>query len=195
LDRSPWTGHSALLGTVPRPWQDTQTILAAFGPTLRRARHAYRAFVADGIPQGRRPELQGGGLVRSLGGWDRVAELRRGREAYLGDERILGRPEFVEHMRRTVAEQASSPRPRLALDALVARVCRHVGLPPAHLAAGTRRPAASRARAGIAYLWMEVLGHPGRPLAPVLGIRPQAVYQAVARGRAGRRAWDRLIEK
>jgi len=195
LDRSPWTGHSALLGTVPRPWQDTQTILATFGPTLRRARHAYRAFVADGIPQGRRPELQGGGLVRSLGGWDRVAELRRGREAYLGDERILGRPEFVEHMRRTVAEQAGSPRPRLALDALVARVCRHVGLPPAHLAAGTRRPAASRARAGIAYLWMEVLGHPGRPLAPVLGIRPQAVYQAVARGRAGRRAWDQLIEK
>jgi REP element-mobilizing transposase RayT len=26
LDRSPWTGHSALLGAVPRPWQDTATI-------------------------------------------------------------------------------------------------------------------------------------------------------------------------
>ncbi len=33
LHRYPWTGHSALLGTVPRPWQDTATILAQFGPT------------------------------------------------------------------------------------------------------------------------------------------------------------------
>jgi hypothetical protein len=36
--------------------------------------------------------------------------------------------------------------------------------------------AVSRARDGIAYLWVEVLGHPGRPLAPALGVRPQAVY-------------------
>ena len=28
LDRYPWTGHSALLGTVPRPWQATGPILA-----------------------------------------------------------------------------------------------------------------------------------------------------------------------
>jgi len=26
LDRYPWTGRSALLGTVPGPWQDTATI-------------------------------------------------------------------------------------------------------------------------------------------------------------------------
>jgi hypothetical protein len=58
LDRFPWTGHSALLGTRPRPRQDTQTILAHFGPTRRRAMAAYRAFVA--------------------------AALRRGREAYWG---------------------------------------------------------------------------------------------------------------
>jgi hypothetical protein len=28
LGHYPWTGHSALLGTVPRPWQDTRTILS-----------------------------------------------------------------------------------------------------------------------------------------------------------------------
>ena len=91
LDRFPWTGHSSILGTVSRPWQDTQTILTQFGPTPARARRAYRAFLAAGLPQGRRPELQGGGLLRSLGGWQAVAALRRGREAYCGDERILGR--------------------------------------------------------------------------------------------------------
>src|SRR5512137_2271763 len=33
LARYPWTGHSAVLGAVPRPWQDTSTVLAQFGPT------------------------------------------------------------------------------------------------------------------------------------------------------------------
>ena len=66
--------------------------------------------------------------------------------------------------------------------------------PSSHLAAGTRRGAATRARDGIAYLWVAVLGHAGRPLAPVLGVRPQAVYQAVARGRAARKEWDRLLK-
>ncbi len=195
LDRYPWTGHSALLGTVPRAWQDTQTILAHFGPTRRRAVQAYRAFVAAGVPHGRRPELQGGGLLRSLGGWQAVTALRRGREAYLGDERILGSSAFVEQLRQEVADQAAARPSRLSLDTLVARVCRHVGLPPTHLTAGSRRAAISRARAGIAYLWTERLGHPGRPLAARLGVRPQAVYQAVARGRAARAAWDRLLKE
>jgi hypothetical protein len=31
LDRYPWTGHSGLLGTIPRPWQETAMILAQFG--------------------------------------------------------------------------------------------------------------------------------------------------------------------
>ena len=41
LDRCPWTGHSALLGAVPRPWQNAATILSHFGATRRRARRAY----------------------------------------------------------------------------------------------------------------------------------------------------------
>ncbi|HEX7550922.1 MAG TPA: hypothetical protein VF579_10120 [Candidatus Methylomirabilis sp.] len=188
LARFPWTGQSALLGTVPRPWQDTQTILAQFGPIPRRAVAVYRAFMKAGLPPGRRPELQGGGLLRSHGGWAAVTVLRRGREAYQGDERILG-----SSVCRAVPARGAAPRSRLALAALVARVCQHVGMPPAHLTAGNRLPAATRARAGIAYPWVARLGHPGRPLAVVLGVRPQAVYQAVARGRAARAEWDQLL--
>jgi len=193
LDRYPWTGHSALLGTVPRPWQETASILAQFGPTPRRARHAYRTFVAAGLPRGRRPELQGGGLVRSAGGWAAVTALRRGREAYRGDERILGSAEFVEQCQRAV-EAAAAARPRRLLAAtVVARVCRQVGIAPAALTGGGRRPAVSRPRAGIAYLWTDVLGHPGRPLAPVLGVVPSVVYQAARRGAARAAAWQRLL--
>lgn len=194
LDRYPWTGHSALLGTVRRAWQDTQTILTQFGPTRRRAVGAYRAFVAAGLPEGRRPDLQGGGLVRSLGGWAAVTALRRGREAYQGDERVLGSSAFVDHLRRTLTDRATPGRAQISLDAIVARVCRHVGTTPVALAAGGRPQRASRAREGIAYLWTEVLGHPGRPLAPVLGIRPQNVYRAARQGRADAVEWERILD-
>jgi len=50
------------------------------------------------------------------------------------------------------------------------------------ISSARRRPARSRARAGRAYLWMDVLGQPGPPLAPVLGVRPAVVYQAARRG-------------
>ncbi len=195
LDRYPWTGHSALLGAVPRPWQATAAILAQFGPTLPRARRAYRTFVADGIPQGRRPDLQGGGLVRSLGGWGSLIALRQSRAAYAGDARILGSNQFVEQMQREV-ESPPQPSPFSdPLESLCARVCAHVGIPAEALPGGGRLPAVTRARAGIAYLWVERLGRPGRPLASVLGLHPAAVYPAARRGTAQAKEWEQLLTK
>jgi putative transposase len=98
LDRDPWTGHSALLGTVPRPWQETATILAQFGPARARARRAYHAFVAAGLPQGHRPEFGGGGLVRSAGGWAAVRARRRREDPTVADPRILGGGAFVAQL-------------------------------------------------------------------------------------------------
>src|SRR3990172_5978106 len=78
LDRYPWSGHASLVGRRPQPWQATVEVLGRFGRPPRRARARYRPFVAAGVRQGRRPELQGGGLVRSAGGWAAVGALRRG---------------------------------------------------------------------------------------------------------------------
>jgi hypothetical protein len=53
LARSPWTGHSALLGTLPRPWQESQPILSQRGSARRRAqarvpdRRGREAYAAD----------------------------------------------------------------------------------------------------------------------------------------------------
>jgi hypothetical protein len=69
-------------------------------------------------------------------------------------ERILGSSDFLEGYRRAGA--AATPTPlRLVFDALITRVCRHVGVPPAALARNGRTPALTRARAGIAHLWVE----------------------------------------
>jgi hypothetical protein len=52
--------------------------------------------VAEGVDQGRRPELVGGGLIRSAGGWAGIKVLRSGDVRVTGDERILGGGDFVQ---------------------------------------------------------------------------------------------------
>ena len=52
-----------------------------------------------GIGQGRRENPTGGGLIRSVGGWAEVKQLKRqGHEHVMGDERILGYSAFVENL-------------------------------------------------------------------------------------------------
>ncbi len=195
LDGYPWTGHSALLGTVPRPWQATAAILRQFGPTPRRATRAYRGFVAAGVAQGRRPELQGGGLVRSLGGWTAVATLRHGREAYAADERVLGASDFVEQLRQTVAAPAAAAPRRLPLPRVLQAVAAAMGLAPAALAGAGRTPRVARAREGVAYLWCRRAGQSGRVLAAALGISHQAVYAAATRGERAASQWQAVWRK
>ena len=60
LDRYPYSGHSAVVGRVRREWQETAEVLGRFGGRRAQAAECYRAFVSEGIGQGRRPELMGG---------------------------------------------------------------------------------------------------------------------------------------
>ncbi|MCX5733353.1 MAG: hypothetical protein NTW68_03365, partial [candidate division NC10 bacterium] len=167
--------------------------LTQFGPTLPRGRHAYRAFVAAGGAQGPRPEFQGGGLLRSHGGWAGLGALRRAHQPALGDVRVLGGSAFVARYQRASEPLAAFSQRRIPLERLVAQVCRQVGLAPATLQGGGRTARHTAARAGIAYLWTEVLGHPGRPLAGVLGVCPAAIYKAARRGAAQAPTWQRLL--
>jgi putative transposase len=96
LDELKHCGHSAVLGRHPREWQDVDGVLTHFGERRPTARAGYRGFVANGVALGRRPELSGGGLVRSLGGWDEVKRRRKAGEWGKSDERILGDSDFVQ---------------------------------------------------------------------------------------------------
>ncbi len=82
-----WTGHAVILGRREAVFQNKDLVLSQFGRRVEAARRAYRDFVKEGVAQGRRPELSGGGLLRSIGGPERAAELRRGRERWAADER------------------------------------------------------------------------------------------------------------
>ncbi len=47
----------------------------------------------------------------------------------------------------------------------------------------------------IAYLWVSRLGQSGRRLAPVLGIAPQSVYRAAARGAGKAVEWTPILTR
>jgi len=95
-DRYPYSGHSALMGKIRRNFQDTGYVLQLFGKKVPAARRAYHTYVEKGIAQGRRPELVGGGLVRSAGGWSAVKAMRRVQDHMKSDERILGDGDFAQ---------------------------------------------------------------------------------------------------
>ncbi len=114
LNKYLWPGHSALMGTVLREWQDQKTVLDYFGAEISKARKGYEGFVADGVSLGRRLELLGGGLVRSLGDWFQVVSMRRRSATISSDARILGGSDFVDRMLTEAKEKekgTAMPRP------------------------------------------------------------------------------------
>ena len=140
--------------------------------------------MAAGVRQGRRPELQGGGLKRSAGGWEGLRALRRGRERWAFDERILGSEAFVEQLR--TAATLPRPRPAQALQALprvIARVAKAFGLPPAALTSGTRARPVTQARAAVGAVAVPRFGLPATRVAAALGITQMPVLRGIARGR------------
>jgi len=195
LDDYPYSGHSALLGAIPRDWQCTIPVLEQFGRRIAWARAAYRKFVADGVASGRRPDLMGGGLVRSCGGWQVVQELRRGRERFHSDERILGDAPFVDRILREVncvdRDVERVPIPDLAV--LTEIVCAACGVTPASITGETQPRAVSKAREGVAYLWLDHFGQNGRRLAEDLNRKPSSLYKAAKRGRRERERWLALL--
>ena len=99
LNQYPYCGHSAMMGRKQRPWQDVQYVLGHFGRSASQSKKSYLNFLENGIAQGRREDLTGGGLIRSVGGWAEVRELKRqGHEHVMSDERILGDSAFVDNL-------------------------------------------------------------------------------------------------
>jgi REP element-mobilizing transposase RayT len=194
-----YCGHGPLAIKTPLEWQGTTAVLHCFAGQIPRARALYREFVAEGAPLGKRPELGGGGLIRSAGGWKAVAALRRGREGYLGDERILGDSDFVQfvrdEMQRADEARALPGWSTLTVTDLMERVCDAEGFTVARLLGAGRARPKSRVRRGIAYLWVEVLGRSGRALAHELRLRPESIYYAAKQGQKDAAYWQSLLKK
>ncbi|MDY7036020.1 MAG: hypothetical protein SV375_07650 [Thermodesulfobacteriota bacterium] len=104
LDKHPWCGHSVLMNKTKQPWQNVDYVYGKFSDQKTWARQRYRIFVKKGISEGKRPDLIGGGLLRSIGGWTVLKKFRKAGIRVKGDERILGDSDFVENVLKSSEE-------------------------------------------------------------------------------------------
>ena len=181
-----YSGHAVLLNRLKYEWQDKNYVLRLFAPTQREARKAYLSFVGSGLNQGRRPELVGGGLIRSHGGWSALKALRSKKVRIKGDERILGSTEFVEQVLEAANEQleqrTSFEKQGLDSDTLLHRVAEYYEVDVDDLMTNSKAPLIVKARAAYCYLAVRKLGISCAATARKLKVTPSAVSKAVVRG-------------
>ena len=188
LSKYRWTGHSVILGRVKRDWQDIDTVLGYFGKG-RKAVEKYEQYVEEGISRGKRPELVGGGLIRSLGGWSQVLSLRRKGIKVAFDERVLGGDDFIEKL-LSEAEQREKETLRISrkvpdLLTLAKRIVEGEGIEETELRSGRRKREVVRARKLFCQLAIGKLGYPGAEVARFLGVTTSSVNRLAVSEEAG----------
>jgi putative transposase len=178
LNSYPWAGHSAIMGRVKREWQDIRTVLDCFGKGGKGV-EKYEQYVKEGVTRGKRPELVGGGLIRSLGGWSQVLSLRRKGIKVASDERVLGGDDFIQRL-LSEAEEKEKETLRLLhkvlnLPTLAKRIARGEGIAESELRSGIRKREVGRARRLFCQLAIGRMGYPGAEVARFLGVTTSSV--------------------
>ena len=185
LDKYHWSGHSVLMGKLKHEWQDRDYVLSWFGQQEWQSRRAYRKYVEAGVEEGRRPELVGGGLVRSLGGWSQVLSLRRENERVLADERILGTGDFVQKVISEADErikyQLGDNERKKKAHQLIEQTCKKEDVNANELRMGSRRGRIARVRGEIAYQLVERYGFSLAEVGRQLGVTTSAISKVICR--------------
>jgi putative transposase len=187
LNKYPYCGHSTIVGHQKRAWQETDYVLSFFSKSPAAAKRCYVAYVKAGYNQGRRPELTGGGLIRSLGGWAASKKLRlKGQDRLKGDERILGDSEFVVSLLAEANEKLDRfyeiKSQGYTLEKVEKRVIEIFGVEKDVIYSKGRRKIQVAARSLLCYWAVRELGISATELAQRLGITQPAVSYAVVRG-------------
>ena len=131
-----------------------------------------------------RPELQGGGLIRSAGGDKRGVVGRKREEREKGDERILGSGDFVIHALNRANElfERSINTP-ISLDELIKRVTKDRKIDLKDLLSSKRTQEISNARAIISYLAAVELRNSGTKIASQMRLSEKSVSRCIERGK------------
>jgi hypothetical protein len=186
LDTFPYAGHSAVMGKRKKAWQDTDYVLQWFHNRKTLARRRYRDFIKKGIAAGKRPDLVGGGLVRSAGGWSALKALRNAKVHLKGDERILGDSDFVLQVLKT-ANETLEKKYRLKaqgmdIDKIAERVAELLDMSSSEVLAQGKYSKIVKARSILCCWAVRELGMSMSSLARRLKITPAAVSKSVLRG-------------
>ena len=185
LDGYRWCGHAAILRRGRHRWQNRDYVLKWFGPKAGQALKSYREFIEKGIGLGRKPELVGGGLIRSVGGWSAVKAMRRFGARQRSDERILGGGDFVTELIEKAERNVKHQLPSFDLDRRIrdeiGSVCQKADIDPEVLRSGSRRRPLPDVRARLAMKLVKEHGVSLAETARQLGVTTSAIAQILRR--------------
>ena len=186
LDRYQFSGHSYLMGKLKNNWQTFDQVLVLFSDKLALARRRYREYLKNGIAQGKRADLVGGGLVRSSGGWTAVRAMRKAGAFLKSDERILGSSDFVDDVlaraRETFENSYALKARGIGLDQLVSAVSGLLSIQPQSLMGACKQRSIVKARTLVCYWAVKELGMSMTETAGKLGIAVPTVSVSVRKG-------------
>jgi len=182
-----YCGHSALMGKRECEWQETGYVLSYFGTRVSNARKSYYEYVKEGLGQGRRPELVGGGLIRSLGGWDIIKKSGlKSIGRVKGDDRILGDSGFVLQVLEEADEQFDRyyalKQRGYTLQKVEQRVCETFDLSVGDIYSKSREKTKAEARGLFCYWAVRELGYSMLEISRRLNMSQPGVVYAVRRG-------------
>lgn len=186
LDKHPWCGHSVLMNKTKQAWQNVDYVFGLFSEKKRMARTRYREYVEKGIPDGKRPDLTGGGLLRSTGGWTVLKGLRKMGIRVKGDERILGDSNFVENVLKSAEEELEQKYDLKArgydFDRVAQRVAEVMEIETGQVTAFGKSPQTVKARSLLCFWAHRKLGMTTIEIGRRLNISQSAVSRSSMRG-------------
>jgi putative transposase len=187
LDQYPYSGHSTMMNRVKNSWQETGEILSLFGKISDSARRSYRMFVEQGIDQGRRHDLAGGGLIRSAGGWQGLKLKREEGNYQRNDERILGDGDFVSQVLSQTEEMLEKHQALrscgMDLEKIALRVSELMGIKSEDVWAVGKQQHIVNARSLFCFWAVRELGCTMASLERKLGLSIPAISKSVVRGK------------
>jgi REP element-mobilizing transposase RayT len=186
LDWYQYCGHGVLLGKNKNDWQDASYVLKLFGKRISSSRRHYRQFAEKGVLMGRRPDLIGGGLIRSVGGWEALKAFGRQKIHVKGDERILGDSDFVESVieekNERLARRYQLQARGVDFDKVTDRVAKILRLKPEQVLNSGKQPQQVKARSLLCFWAVKELEMSGTEVAQKLKVGNSAVSRSVVRG-------------
>lgn len=205
LDDYPWCSHAFLTGAgngggtgtgggveagtgvgagvAAGGWYRRDSVLGFFGTREGDALRAYVAYLGEELHHDRESELNGGGLVRSMGGWSKVCSMRRHGDRQLSDERILGSGDFVKEIldqaeERVVHQMPMEDRLKL-LQQDIEAFCGNEGITVTVLRGGGRNGTLPELRATLAAKLVNDWGLTFAETARQLGVTTAAVSNMI----------------
>jgi putative transposase len=125
-------------------------------------------------------------LIRSAGGWSAVKALRRSSSRIKGDERILGKGDFVEKVLEAAQEKMirghTLESQGYGFEWLIQRVSTALDIEPRTIFAAGKYARSVEARSLLCYWGVRELGMTTVELAKKINLSQPSVSQAVARG-------------